>query len=439
VVHAGWWFLAAMILAYGVANLLQSMAARHTSVDDSLHPGIFVRLAGHKTYLIGLLLQFSGFALAFLARRDLPLFLVQASAAAGLGVTALLGVLLLKWRLPPAEVVLLVLLSGGIAAQVVAARPGPARHIGPLGVAGLTLALLVVAALALLAVRLRGAPGSVVLGALAGTAFGSGAIASRPLADSPSAHALTTSPLLYLLIAHSILAQLLLALAMQRGSTTSAVAAMDAASAVPAALVGVAFLGDRIRPGFTLLGCAGFVLAILAVVGLTRYARPQPRCHGSSAIPIRAVPLLASTTDLIGTAPRAALTAGSSLTLARATTEIHGTGTVAGSGLGLGGASLGGGIGVGLGEIGGVGRIGLDGAAGRVGAAGGVPAQGDQEADHRGDAERHHRAPQRGHQAADHARRVPVRPDRQQQRSHPRGHPQHQQPDGRQIPGPARP
>jgi drug/metabolite transporter (DMT)-like permease len=397
-----------MILAYGVANLLQSMAARHTSPRDSLHPGIFVRLAGHKTYLIGLLLQLSGFALAFLARRDLPLFLVQASAAAGLGVTALLGVLLLKWRLPPAEIVLLVLLSGGIAAQVVAARPGPARPIGPLGVAGLTLALLVVAALALPAVRLRGAPGSVVLGALAGTAFGSGAIASRPLADSPSAHALTTSPLLYLLIAHSILAQLLLALAMQRGSTTSAVAAMDAASAVPAALVGVAFLGDRIRPGFALLGGAGFVLAIAAVVGLTRYARPQSPCTTSTTIPIQAVPLLASTTDLVGTAPRAALTAGDPVTLTRSTT---------------------GGGQVGLGQVGG---IGLDG-------AGGVPAQGDQEADHRGDAERHHRAAQRGHQAADHARRVPVRPDRQQQRSHPRGHPQHQQPDGRQVPGPARP
>ena len=42
--------------------------------------------------------------LAFLARRDLPLFLVQSAVAAGLGVTAILGVLLMKWRHPPAEV-----------------------------------------------------------------------------------------------------------------------------------------------------------------------------------------------------------------------------------------------------------------------------------------------------------------------------------------------
>jgi drug/metabolite transporter (DMT)-like permease len=397
-----------MIVAYGVANLLQSMAARHTSVHDTLHPGVFVRLAGHKTYLIGLVLQFGGFLLAFLARRDLPLFLVQASAAAGLGVTAVLGVLLLKWRLPRAEIVLLVLLSGGIAAQVVAARPGPARHIGSIGVAVLAAALLAVVALALLAVRLRGALGSVVLGALAGTAFGAGAIASRPLADSPTAHDLTTSPLFYLLIAHSVLAQLLLALAMQRGSTTSAVAAMDAASAVPAALVGVAFLGDRIRPGFTLLGCSGFVLALIAVVGLTRYARPQPRCGASAAIPVQLVPLAAGCGTvgprLTGTAAVAALAAGAPVTLSPVTLSPVTLSPVT-----------------------------LSEAAGRV------PAQGDQEAAHRGDAERHHRAAQRGHQPGDHARRVPVRPDGQQQRPHPRPHPQHQQPDSRQVPGPARP
>lgn len=424
-VPAGWWFLAAMVLAYGVANLLQSMGVRRTGgARENLDAGLFVRLAGHKIYLVGLLLQLTGFLLAFLARRDLPLFLVQASAAAGLGVTALLGVLLLKWRLPAAEIVLLVLLSGGIAAQVLAARPGPARHLGLLLVAGLTLALLAVAALALLAVRLRGAPGSVALGALAGLAFGCGAIASRPLADSPSAHALVTSPLLYLLFAHSALAQVLLALAMQRGSTTSAVAAMDAASAVPAALIGVCFLGDRIRPGFTALGAVGFVLAIVAVAGLTRYARPQQ--SRPSTIPAEAASLAAATGPrLTGTVEVAALTAGAPVTLSRV---LHPA-----AHLGLDDA-----VHLALDDVG---DVGLDGAgrSGGPGAAGRVAAQGDQEADHRGDPERHHRAAQRAHQAADHARRVPVRPDRQQQRSHPRGHPQHQQPDGHQVPGPARP
>lgn len=84
-VSSGWCFLAAMIVAYGFANLLQSVAAARTTVHHTFDPGLLLRLAGHRTYLIGLTCQVVGFVLAFLARRDLPLFLVQASVAAGLG------------------------------------------------------------------------------------------------------------------------------------------------------------------------------------------------------------------------------------------------------------------------------------------------------------------------------------------------------------------
>ncbi|MFD0787601.1 hypothetical protein ACFQZ8_27170, partial [Micromonospora azadirachtae] len=110
-----------MIVAYGVANLLQSVAAARTTVHHTFDPGLLLRLAGHRTYLVGVTCQLGGFLLAFLARRDLPLFLVQSSVAAGLGVTAILGVVVLKWRLPVAEVVLLALLFAGISALVLAA------------------------------------------------------------------------------------------------------------------------------------------------------------------------------------------------------------------------------------------------------------------------------------------------------------------------------
>src|SRR3954453_1217669 len=140
-VSPGWFFLAAMIAAYGVANLLQSVAATRTTVHHTFDPGLLLRLAGHRTYLVGLACQMLGFVLAFLARRDLPLFLVQASVAAGLGVTALLGVLVLKWRLPVAEVALLVLLLGGITALVLSAQPAHSRQLGPGGVVGLAVAV----------------------------------------------------------------------------------------------------------------------------------------------------------------------------------------------------------------------------------------------------------------------------------------------------------
>nr|WP_241563247.1 hypothetical protein [Micromonospora costi] len=264
-----------MIVAYGVANLLQSVAAARTTVHHSFDPGLLLRLAGHRTYLVGVVCQLGGFLLAFLARRDLPLFLVQSSVAAGLGVTAILGVVVLKWRLPVAEVALLALLFAGISALVLAARPAPSKQLGPGGLIALLLVLALIAVLGVFAVRLHGAPGSVALGSLAGLAFSAAAVAARPLASTPSAEAFARNPLLYLLVAHSIVGQLLLGLAMQRGSTTAAVAAMDAAGAVPAAIVGLLLLNDKIWPGREWLAGAGFLITLAAVIGLTRYAQPQ--------------------------------------------------------------------------------------------------------------------------------------------------------------------
>lgn len=264
-----------MIVAYGIANLLQSVAAARTTVHHTFDPGLLLRLAGHRTYLIGLGCQVAGFVLAFLARRDLPLFLVQASVAAGLGVTAVLGVLVLKWRLPAAEVALLGLLFGGITALVLSARPAPSRQLGTAGTVALLAALGGIAVLGFFAVRLHGARGSVALGSLAGLAFSAAAVAARPLASAPSWEAFLRDPLLYLLIVHSIVGQLLLGLAMQRGSTTAAVAAMDAAGAVPAAIVGLLLLNDKIWPGREWLAAAGFLITLAAVIGLTRYAEPQ--------------------------------------------------------------------------------------------------------------------------------------------------------------------
>ncbi|WP_199199914.1 hypothetical protein [Micromonospora sp. RP3T] len=297
-----------MIVAYGFANLLQSVAAARTTVHHTFDPGLLLRLASHRTYLIGLACQIIGFVLAFLARRDLPLFLVQASVAAGLGVTAVLGVLVLKWRLPAAEVGLLVLLFGGITALVLSAEPAPSRQLGTAGLVGLVVALGAIAASGFFAARLHGAPGSVVLGSLAGMAFSAAAVAARPLASADSTEAFVRDPLLYLLIAHSLVGQLLLGLAMQRGSTTAAVAAMDAAGAVPAAIIGVLLLGDKIWPGREWLAGLGFLVTLAAVVGLTRYAQPQHhhpavRDRGPAMIGVGVVPAQAASTG-----PRSATT-----------------------------------------------------------------------------------------------------------------------------------
>ncbi|MCW2565911.1 MAG: hypothetical protein JWN54_8 [Mycobacterium sp.] len=274
-VSAGWIYLALCVVAYGFANFLQAIAVSRVAVHTSLDPGLLLRLASQKTYLFGVLCQFVGFVFAFLARADLPLFLVQTTAAAGLGVTALLGVFLLKWRLPGAEIVLLCTLAVGLAGLIVSAQRSPSRELHTGETIALASGVLVIAVLGILAARLHGPRGSVVLGCLAGLCFGAAAVASRPLASIHTLSVFLTDPLLYILVLYAAVGQLMLGLAMQRGSTTAAVAAMDATAVVPAALIGLLLLGDRIEPGLEWLAAAGFAVTLGSILGLTRYAEPQ--------------------------------------------------------------------------------------------------------------------------------------------------------------------
>ena len=50
---------------------------------------------------------------------------------------------------------------------------------------------------------------------------------------------------------------------------------MDAAAAVPAAIVGLLFLGDSVQPGRGWLVVIGFVFTLGGVIGLSYYAEPQ--------------------------------------------------------------------------------------------------------------------------------------------------------------------
>jgi len=264
-----------MIAAYGLANLLQSIAATRTASTATLDPGLLLRLFGSSTYLLGLGCQILGFFLALAARRDLPLFLVQSAVTGGLCVTALLGVILLKWKLPRAEIALLLLVVLGIGALAASAEPSKGEQLGIRGIIALIVALAVIVACSVFAARIKGVLGSVVLGSIAGLNFASAAIAARPLAGAHSVAEFVLNPLLYLVIAHSLTGQLLLGLAMQRGSTNAAVAGMDAAGAVPAAVLGLVLLGDQMRPGLEWLAALGFVVTLGAVIALTRYAEPQ--------------------------------------------------------------------------------------------------------------------------------------------------------------------
>lgn len=261
-------------LAYGAGSVLQSVAARRTPAGDSLDPRLLLRLAKQWRYVAGLGLDLAGFALSVLALRTLPLFAVEAAVASSIGVTALLAAGVLHQRPGRRETAALAAIGAGLlllAASAAPDDPAPLPRGGGWLVLGGAVALAVAARPA---GRRSGGRAGVLLGALAGLAFGGVGVAARTVqVPHPLWHGVT-DPLVLALVAYGLLGTLLYATALQRGTVTTATAALFTAETVAPAAVGLALLHDHARQGLAWVAAAGFAVALAGCLALTRYAAP---------------------------------------------------------------------------------------------------------------------------------------------------------------------
>jgi uncharacterized membrane protein len=247
----------------------QSVASRRAD-EGGGGLGLLARLARDRLYLLGFAGQVGGFALAFLARAELPLYLVQAGSSCAVGLATLFGIAVLGWRIRTVEVVVLVVMATGLVLLVAAATPSAAHDV-PQGL-GIVLFGLPLVALALVQRRVNGV---VPLSVAAGLTFAVVAMTSRTLADEPFL-TLPLYPLAWLMIAAALVGQSYLALSLRRGSATSAVATMDATTVVVTSVIGIAALGDRITPGrelWVVLGVGLVVSGVLLLGSADRFAK----------------------------------------------------------------------------------------------------------------------------------------------------------------------
>jgi hypothetical protein len=271
---AGWVELAASALAYAIGIVAQTTAVRRGGgASGHYDVGLLVRLATDRLYALGFAAQVTGFVAAFLARADLPLYLVQTAGAAAVGLAALAGAIILEWRVRRAEIAALAVMAVGLVGVVLAAEPSTAAPVTVTGGIMLLVALACSAGLSFPAGRLKGTRRAVVLGALSGLDFAVLAVATRPLAAGPLLD-LLTHPLAWLAVAAAVVGQSHLASALQHGSATAATAAMEAASAVLAAAAGLVMLGDRVAVGREPLLLAGLALVVAAVVTMALLRPP---------------------------------------------------------------------------------------------------------------------------------------------------------------------
>jgi len=114
---------------------------------------------------------------------------------------------------------------------------------------------------------------------IAGGAFAVVAIIGRSVADE-SLPAMLLSPLTWLMIVAALVGQSCLAVALQRGTATSSVAAMDATTVVLTSVVGIGMLGDRISPGWEWAVGFGMTLVVAGVLVLGSPSRTTAEVAG---------------------------------------------------------------------------------------------------------------------------------------------------------------
>lgn len=245
--------LTAAVFAYGWSGLRLAAGSRATSSP-----------LASQAWWSGTALQGAGFALSLIARTTLPLLLVQAAIAGAFALTAVFehvtGVRAVdRWT---GAAILAV--TGGIAGIAAAVVPGPAHDVRFEVIALLWAALAACAA----ATPATGRPG--LLGALAGTAFGVGAVAARLLVGTGLSAGEILGfwtwparlwPVALLIPGGIVLGQWALTRGLARGSSVAALGADYLLATLFPSALGLLLLGEQLRAGAWPLAVLGGLAA----------------------------------------------------------------------------------------------------------------------------------------------------------------------------------
>ena len=300
----GWVMLAITIFgafAYAAASIFQALGARRATST--------VKAFGHPLYLIGTVLDLLAWAGSMIALSELAVYVVESVLAGSLAVTVVAARVLLKSRLRAIDVIAVGI---SVAALTVLALSAGEQE----SVAASTQLRLWFCGAALLVALLgwgatKVAPPGVVAG-LAGLCLGGAALVGRALTLPDGAMtsvktatlAIVTEPLVAALLVFGVTGMMLYANALQRGQVGPVTAVLWIAEVIAPSAVAVLFLGDTVRPGWTMAAlAAGGVTVLMAVLLATAPANKatalppapaQPALPATPALPAAPVPALAA-------------------------------------------------------------------------------------------------------------------------------------------------
>lgn len=260
-----------LALAAAVVAMLVNSAASLLEAEGSrrVRPGR--PLVRQPVYLGGLLLDALGWVLSVVALRTLPVVTVQSVLAGSVAVTTVADRGARSGRLPAGQLAGVGSVVGGLVLVAASAEPGRAAAL-PAAAVPVLLAGAVATLLALEPVRRS----TRALGTafLAGLAFGGVALTVRAVHVRSSAWdtvlELAADPLAYAVAVFGLAGTLWVAAALRAGAVGTVTAVLSTTQVVVPGLVGLALLGDRVRPGWVPALVAGLALTVGGVVLLAR-------------------------------------------------------------------------------------------------------------------------------------------------------------------------
>ncbi len=244
VIGLGAALLAAVL--FGVAAVVQAVAARRHGLISWL------------MVLVGVI-YLAGWGLHLVAIAHVPLYVAQVGIAASLVVTAVIAARVMHEPLSTSHWLAVAAMVVGLALLVGASGPVGDQVFDTNRTLALYLTFLLTLVLGLAAMRLHSERGGVLLGVLAGIAYGGSPIATRSLVD-PTWDLATVGPAITIGL-FGVLGFWLYSLGLQRASVTAATAPLVLLETLGPAVVGLAVFGDGVRAGWWPVAVFGFAVS----------------------------------------------------------------------------------------------------------------------------------------------------------------------------------
>lgn len=250
---------------YGIATILEQVAAKRQQPIGSLHPSHLIGLARQGPYIFGIVLDTVGWLLFLVAARKLPLFLALSFVVASLVVSAVLAHMYLSIRESNRERFAIISMIIGLVLLGAAAQPSTSHTSSQTFWVAIVCAPLFIGTCGLILLKISQHTFSTFgLAALAGLAFGGTGLVVRVI--YPRYITPHTVLLLVALILYGLLGALFMAAALQRDSVNRVNGVLYASELVIPSFLGIVFLGDSAKKGLWPILLLGFVCVVLSVI-----------------------------------------------------------------------------------------------------------------------------------------------------------------------------